>query len=178
MALPLALLLVALAVTLLGPAETLAQTRKGCPTSASHSRTRHVARGCTQPSHRGKSKSQTHHKHHTKLAPNKKTSKAGAPAATSAIPARCERGETPARSAEGTFSCSDGSEPECESGAKPTASRKGDALVCPVAGATEAEASSTGHECEEEGLACSTGAGEPACETPDSSNSSEFACEG
>jgi hypothetical protein len=175
-ALTLALSLLALVVILLGPAQTLAQTRKSCSTSG-ESKTKHPAHACSQSSRRGKKK---HHssKHHTKRVAAKKTSKASAPAAALVEPARCEGGQTPVRTANGTFSCSDGSEPECEDGATPIASRKGTRLVCPVSTEAEAEAESgsSAVECEEEGLACSTVTGEQACETS-GGDSSSFSCE-
>lgn len=169
----LVLSLSAFVVALLGPAQTLAQTRKtACPTSATHGKKKHAAR-CTQASHKGKSQTRRA-RHHAKLAPAKKTSQTSTPAAASVEPARCEGGQTPVRAADGTFSCSDGSEPECEDGATPTPSHKGKSLVCPVS--SEAESSSTAVECEEEELACSTAAGEQPCETSGSDGSS-FSCE-
>ena len=172
-ALTLTLALLVLLVTLLGPAQTLAQTRKPCSTSTTRSKTKHTARACPQSSRGGK---KTHHssRHHAKLAPAKKTSPTSTPTSHSLLPARCESGEAPVRLANGTFSCSDGSEPECEDGATPTASRKAHSLVCPVSG--ESESSSTATECEEEGSGCATVAGEQPCETSGSDGSS-FSCE-
>lgn len=170
-ALTLALSLLALVVTLLGPAQTLAQTRKTCSTTAGPSKTKHVARRCSRSSRRGKKK---HHssRHHAKLAPAKKTSQTSAPGAAAVEPARCEGGQVPVHAANGSFSCSDGSEPECENGATPIASRKGNSLVCPVSNEGESRLSAV--ECEEEELACNTLAGEQPCETSggDSSSSS------
>jgi hypothetical protein len=172
-ALTLALALLALLVTLLGPAQTLAQTRKACSTPTSRARTTHAARTCPQSSRRGK-KTRHSSKHHAKHAPAKNTSQTSTPASASVQPARCEGGQTPVRAADGTFSCSDGSEPECEDGATPTASRKGNSLVCPVS--SVAESSSTASECEEEESGCATAAGEQPCETSGSDGSS-FSCE-
>lgn len=170
MALTLALTLSAFVVALMGPAQTLAQTRKAaCPTSATHAKKKHAAR-CTQPSR--KSKAQTRHANRRRVKPNTKaTGKTSPPAA----PALCEDGSTPVRAADGTFSCTDGSEPECEGDATPTASHSGHLLLCPVA--AEAESSANESECEQEGSGCATGAGEEGCETAGSGDSSEFACE-
>ncbi len=170
-ALTLTLSLLALVVTLLGPAQTLAQTRKPCSTG--QSKTKHAGRACSQASRQGKKK---HHssRHHGKHAPAEKTSQTGAPAAASVEPALCEGGQTPVRAANRTFSCSDGSQPECEDGATPTASRKGNSLVCVVP--SEPESSSSAAECEEEELACGTVAGEQACESA-GGDSSSFSCE-
>jgi len=172
-ALTLALALLALGVTLLGPAQTLAQTRKACSKPTSQSKTKHAAGACTKSSRRSKKTRHSSRRHkHTSA---KKTSQTSAPAA-SVLPARCEGGQTPVHAANGTFSCSDGSEPECEDGATPTASRKGTSLVCPVSTEAESESSSTDAACEEEELACSASAGEQPCETSGSDGSS-FSCE-
>lgn len=174
-ALTLALSLLALGVTLLGPAQTLAQTRKACSKPTSQTKTKHAAGACTKSSRRSK-KTRHSSRHHAKPAPTKKAPKTSTPASASVLPARCEGGEAPVRAADGTFSCNDGSEPECEDGATPTASHKGTRLVCPVSTEADAESSSTGAECEEEGLACNAGAGEQPCETSGSDGSS-FSCE-
>lgn len=172
LALTLTLSLSAFVVALLGPAQTLAQTRRAtCPTAA-HAKKKHVAR-CTQPSHKSKAQTRRAHKRPVKL--NTKTGNTGSPTSAPAAPALCEDGDAPVRTAEGTFSCADGSEPECEGGATPTASRNGEVLLCPVS--AETESSSSEAECEQEGLDCATGAGEQACETPSASGSSEFVCE-
>jgi hypothetical protein len=172
-ALTLGLSLLALVVTLLGPAQTLAQARKTCSTPAGQSKTKHAAGTCSQSSRRHKKKRHSG-RQHAKHAPAKKTSQTSAPAAAAVEPARCESGQTPVHGANGSFSCSDGSEPECEDGATPTASRKGNSLVCPVP--SETESSSSAVECEEEELACSMLAGEQPCETS-GADSSSFSCE-
>ncbi|HEV3033172.1 MAG TPA: hypothetical protein VGX72_00150 [Solirubrobacteraceae bacterium] len=174
LALTLALTLSAFVVALLGPAQTLAQTRKAaCPTSATHGNKKHAAR-CTQPSHKGRA--QTHHPSKHRVKPNTKTTgETSPPASAPAAPALCEDGNTPVRAADGSFSCADGSEPECEGGASPTASHSGHHLLCPVS--AEAESSSNEAECKQEGSGCATGAGEEVCETSGSGDSSEFACE-
>ncbi|HTC72696.1 MAG TPA: hypothetical protein VK655_07395 [Solirubrobacteraceae bacterium] len=172
-ALTLALSLLALVVTLLGPAQTFAQTHKTCSTPTGQSKTKHAARTCSRSSRRHKKK---HHssRHHAKLAPAKKTSQTSAPGAAVVEPARCEGGQVPVHAANGSFSCSDGSEPECENGATPIASRKGKSLVCPVA--SEDESSASAVECEEEELNCSTLPGEQPCEAF-GGDSSSFGCE-
>jgi hypothetical protein len=174
-ALTLALSLLALVVTLLGPAQTLAQTRRACSTPTGQPKTKHAGRTCSQASRRGKKKRRSR-RHHTKLAPAREGSQTGAPAAGTVEPALCEGGQTPVRAANGTFSCSDGSEPECEDGATPKTSRKGNSLVCPVASEPESGSSTAECEAEEEELACSTIAGEQACEPPRGGGAS-FSCE-
>jgi hypothetical protein len=167
LALTIALSLGALVIALIGPAETLAQTHKSaCSGSAAHAK---KAKSTTHPcpTHKSKVKSTTKAKH-TK----KKHHKSGG--LLLRIPASCEDGNAPVLS-EGSFHCSDGSEPQCVDGATPTASRNGKMLLCPaVAGS---EGSSGEAECEEEELECvtSSGSDEEACEA---SASGSVACEG
>ena len=150
-------LLLALGVflaALLGPAETLAQTHKPTCQSSAHARKR-SARACTQPSHKVRAQTRRAPKHHPKRK-SKKTSKSGTPT-VHAVAAQCEDGSAPVQSAEGSFSCGDGSEPQCENGASPTPSHNGKSLLCPVS--TEAEAGAGETECEEEdeALGCTPG---------------------
>jgi hypothetical protein len=159
-----------LVAALIGPAQGLAQTRKPACSSSAHAKAKHATRACTRPSHKRKAKS--HAKHMT----TKKTSK-GSPTPPATVAAVCEDGSAPVRTSAGSFSCSDGSEPACESGATPTTSRSGKSLLCPVL--TESEPGSTEAECEEEGLECtgvSSGSGEQGCEAS-ASDSSSFVCE-
>ncbi len=164
-----------LVAALVGPAQTLAQTREtGCSTSTARAKAKRTTRACTQSSR--KSKSRSHGKHALE-----KTSKRGSdrPAAVAAL---CEDGGIPTRGADGGFSCADGSEPTCESGAAPRTSRNGKSLICPIIGESEAGAGESGAgeaECEEEGLEC-TGIGsapsEQSCEASASEGASS-ACE-
>ena len=173
-ALALAAALGVLLAALLGPAQTLAQTRKlVCSSSTAHTKARRGAHACVQPSHRRKA----HHarRHHAKHAPGT----ASAEAVATALPAACEDGSAPVPSAGGSFSCGDGSEPECEDGSTPVRSADGKSLLCPLA--TE-EASEAGEaECEE-GIvaACAAGtvpdADEQSCEAT-SGSASSFVCE-
>jgi hypothetical protein len=161
----LALALSAFVAALLGPAQTLAQAHKAsCPSV--HAKAKHGAHACTQPSHKPK--------RHAKHASKRKTRKKKHPASQATVPAYCEDGSAPLRAGDGSFSCDDGSEPECEDGAAPKASRNGKSLVCLVA--TEDEAGASEAECEEEGLSCGTGS-EQACEAPAGEESSPV-CEG
>jgi hypothetical protein len=162
----LVLALSAFVVALLGPAQTLAQAHKAACPSASHAKAKHSSHACTQPSHKTK--------RHAKHASKKKSRKKKHPASQATVPAYCEDGSAPLRAGDGSFSCDDGSEPECEDGATPTASRNGKSLVCLVT--TEDEAGASEAECEEEGLGCSTGS-EQGCEAPAGEDSSP-ACEG
>jgi hypothetical protein len=174
LALTLALTLSAFVVALLGPAQTLAQTRKAaCPTSATHGKKKPAVR-CTRPAY--KHKAQTRRTHKRRVKPNTKTTgKTSPPASAPAAPALCEDGNTPVRAADGSFSCADGSEPECEGGATPTAAHSGHRLLCPVS--AESESSASEAECEQEGSGCAAGAGEEVCETSGGADSSQFACE-
>lgn len=163
------------ALALFGPAQTLAQTHKPACSTAAHAKKR-SAHACTQPSHKVKTEARHAAKRHTKHT-SKKTGKAGTPASQAAVAAQCEDGSAPVRAGDGSFSCADGSEPECESGATPTPSRNGKSLLCPTP--AESEAVSSEAECEEEGLACTTTGsdpGEQAC-TASAADSSSFTCE-
>lgn len=177
----LALSLGILAAALLGPSQTLAQTRRSSCAGITHARAVHGTHVCPQPSNTKKPKAHTRHTakphgHHT--AAGKVTKgKRGAAAATA--PALCEDASTPVRTADGSFSCDDGSEPACEDGATPTRSANGRSLVCALA--DEGESGSGTAECEEEDQsACAVGSGsdggEPACEA-NGEASSEEACE-
>jgi hypothetical protein len=169
LALTIALSLGALVIALIGPAETLAQTHKSaCSGSAAHAKKpKSATHPC--PSHKSKGKG---HGTSTKAKHTKKHHKSGG--LLLGIPASCEDGNAPTLS-EGSFHCSDGSEPQCVDGATPTASRNGKMLLCPaVAGS---ETSSGEAECEEEELECvaSSGSDEDACEA---TASGSVACEG
>jgi hypothetical protein len=159
-----------LVTALVGPAETLAQTRKpSCSTAAARIKAKRARRTCAQ-SHKGKAKHHTKHK--------KKGAKAGAPIGTVTVAAVCEDGSAPAPEASGEFTCTDGSEPACEDGATPTASHNGKSLLCPVVIESE-ESSAAEAECEEEGLECTGIASAPSeqsCEAS-ASESSSFVCE-
>ncbi len=168
--LTLVVFLAVLVAALLGPAQTLAQTRKP---SCSHAKPKHGAHACVQASRKGKARHASKHrgKHTLATTPGE--------AAPAVEPASCEDGSTPVKEANGSFSCADGSEPACEDGASPTRSHNGKSLLCPVIAEPEAEAGEG--ECEE-GLSalCSTeplpGSKEQTCEVS-SSTSSSFICE-
>ncbi len=161
------------AAALLGPAQTLAQTRKPACQTTAHAKAKHVTHACARPSH--KSKTRRTAKHSSKHTSGKTTS--GLPGTAASVPAQCENGSAPVR-ASGSFTCSDGSEPECEDGADPTASRNGRSLLCPAL--QEVEPTSAEAECEEEGLECTSldsGTGEKGCEGSAGAGAG-FACEG
>jgi hypothetical protein len=166
-ALAIVLSLVALVTALVGPAETLAQTHKAaCSSSAAHTK---KAKSTTHPcaTHKSKVKRTSKAKH----AKKKHNKRAGL---SLRVPASCEDGNAPMLS-EGSFHCSDGSEPQCVDGATPTASRNGKMLLCAAVAGSEASSGET--ECEEEELECvaSSGSGEEACEAAASGG---IACEG
>ena len=168
--LTLVVFLAVLATALLGPAQTLAQTRKS---SCAHARAKHSAHACGLASHKGGAHRSNRHRGRHKLA---NTTGETVPALE---PASCEDGSTPIREVNGSFSCADGSEPECEDGASPSHSRNGKSLLCPVIAELESESGEA--ECEA-GLSalCSTeplpGSKEQPCEVT-SSSSSSFVCE-
>lgn len=138
----LALALAALAVALMAPTQTLAQThRSSCANT--HAKTKCGAPACKQSSRKRKG----HHavKCATKHAGTKKNRKSiSQPLAA----AQCADGSAPVLTSKGSFACDDGSEPQCENGAIPT--KRGNRLVCPVI-FEEEESSSSEAECEEEG---------------------------
>jgi hypothetical protein len=164
----LALSLLALAIALVGPSETLAQTHKAT-CSGSHAKARHASRTCPQSSHKTK-KTRPASKRRAKRTHTKTGAKRGSHGSKAGelVPAVCEDGNAPVLGAEGSFSCEDGSEPLCENGATPKRSSDGKSLVCAVA--SEPEASGGEAQCEEaeaeEGMGCSVEpeAGEQACE--------------
>jgi hypothetical protein len=164
----LALSLLALAIALVGPSETFAQTHRATCTS-SHAKARHATHNCPQSSHKAKTRPAVKHRAKRSHRKTKTKRSAHGSKARSFVPAVCEDGNTPVLEAEGSFSCEDGSEPLCEDGATPTRSTNGKSLVCTVA--SESEATGGDAECEEEpeageGSACGieTEAGEQACE--------------
>jgi hypothetical protein len=137
----LALLLAALAALLCRPAAAPAKAaRSACSTTSAG--TKHV-RACAGRAHSGRShaKAKGHRSGHRHRINKKKSSRhsSGAPATAALTPATCEDGSRPHSEGEGTFSCGDGSEPVCTSGAEPLASSNGARLVCPApaAGAVE-----------------------------------------
>jgi hypothetical protein len=169
---------IALAVALLGPAQTLAQTRRaaGCPSSTAHTKAKRDAHACERSSHKGK----THRRKHRSKHALAKTPPQGVPA--SLPPAYCEDGSPPIRASDGSFSCADGSEPECEDEAQPTRSSNGRSLVCAIPdGEGEEEAESGESECE--AVESSTCAQVPASDSDEHSceasagESSSFLCE-
>jgi hypothetical protein len=172
--------LIALVAALLGPAQTLAQTRRAtCSSALTHAKAVHGTHACGRSSHKGKGHRR---KRHSKHAPAK-THQQGIPATLPA--AYCEDGDTPVKSSDGSFSCADGSEPECEDGAEPARSSNGRSLVCAILdeeAQAEEEAEAGESECEEAGdLSCAAaaaipGSSEQICEAS-SSESASFVCE-
>jgi len=158
LAVTLVLLLGALVTALLGPAQTLAQTSKpACSSSTTHAKqAKRTAHPCT--THKGKKRKHAKKTHRSSSGP--------------AIPASCENGTPPVLSG-GSFSCEDGSEPQCVDGATPKLSSSGKRLLCPVA--TEGESGSVEAECEEEELECAASgdSGEQTCEVSSSAPSCE-----
>jgi hypothetical protein len=169
-ALTLAIATIALLAALLGPAQTLAQTRKlGCSGSAAHAK--HASHACASHKHKSRRAAGRHRGH--------SLNSSGAEATIALVPATCEDGSAPVQVGGGSFSCSDGSTPGCEDGSTPVRSAKGTSLLCAVpiedaseAGEGECEA---GLEdvCVSEPIA---GANEQTC-TTSSSTGTSFVCE-
>lgn len=168
-------LAIALVSALLGPAQTLAQTRTArCPSSTGHVKARR-AHACARSTHKGKAHGRKHRSKHA-LA---KEPQQGVPASLPA--AYCEDGSSPVQASDGSFSCADGSAPECEDGAEPTRSSNGRSLVCAIPGGEgEEEAESGESECEEAGTSCpqipAPSSDEHSCEVR-AGESSSFLCE-
>jgi hypothetical protein len=158
LALTLALSLAALVAALLGPTQTLAQAR-GSSCSGAHAKTKCTEHACSQSSHKGRA-------HHTSKCHVKRTSTKKSPKTHQATtPAYCEDASAPVRAMSGSFSCEDGSEPQCDEGAQPQRSANGKSLVCPVLPEEEPSAGET--ECEEGlGATCSAGDTSPAVSEP------------
>jgi hypothetical protein len=173
---------IALAAALIGPAQTLAQTHRAvsCPSATSHAKARHGAHTCARSSHKAKG----HHRKHRSKHALAKAPQQGVPTALPA--AYCEDGAAPVRAGDGSFSCADGSEPECEDGVEPTPSSNGKSLVCAILAGedeaqAEAEAEAEESECEEAASSyCAPapipGSGEHSCEVL-SGGGSSFVCE-
>lgn len=131
-----ALLLAALASSLLRPAPSWAQgSSAACVSRAAHPAARD--RVCTARKHNShaKAKAKRHHAKHV-VAKNKKSKrKSGvhASATPAPTPAVCEDASSPMRESEGFYACADGSEPICTNGSEPVAASKGSGPVCPTA---------------------------------------------
>lgn len=169
-AIALALSLAPATTALAGPSQTLAHTRRASCASA-RAKARCDARQCAQTAHKGRRRRAA--RCHSNRASARKAPKATSRRALT--PAYCEGGGAPVQADDGSFSCEDGAEPQCENGAIPTP--RGNSLVCPIVFSEESISSQA--ECEEEereegaGSSCagaSSGAGEPACEEPSGEN--------
>lgn len=178
-----ALALAAFAAALLAPAQTLAHAhRSRCPHA--HATSKCGAPACKQSSRKRKG-------HHTGKCATRRASapRAGAPLDARSrakkrhsspsqplAEAQCANSSPPVSSGEGSFTCEDGSEPQCEDGAIPTP--RSSLLVCPVI--FEEESSSGEAECEEEETCAgaSTPAGAPCEEASDEGSSSQCEAEG
>lgn len=132
-ALAAALVLLALAMPLALSPQASAQTRKGaCKPSAAH-HVKHGAQACAKPRHKTRPHARAntrgrHAKHKPARSGHRPTAKPQTVAGR--IAAACEDGSTPQLEGDGSFSCGDGSEPGCESGAATTPSGDGSTLLC------------------------------------------------
>lgn len=171
--------LLLLAGVLLTPSLAFARAHKpSCHGATAHAEARE-ARSCPTHSHKPKGATKgeggkgKHGKHLVKKA-------SPDPSSPATQPATCEDGSSPVPGPAGSFSCRDGSEPECEDGAAPVAARSATTLVCPATG-EEGPESEEG-ECEEGlGLACGAdtedlGSSEHAC-LASPGPAASFACE-
>ncbi len=167
----------AIVAALLGPAQTLAQTHKPACQSSAHAKKR-TAHTCTQPSHKVKAQARHAAKRHAKRTqqarrpPRRRSRRSGGRGAV-------RRRQRAGAGRDGSFSCDDGSEPECEDGATPTSSRNGKSLLCPVAAEGEASAAKPKPNAKKKTPGCTPGASsddEQACEAA-AGGSSSFVCE-
>jgi hypothetical protein len=127
-----ALLLVALAVLCAQPSRSLAKSTSNCSSSAAARAKQHV-RACagSKRSVHAHAKVKGHHAKHNHSKKKKGKAKRKSTHAPAALrPATCEDGTTPARDAEGEYTCGDGSDPICAAGAEPVLTHA--RLLCPV----------------------------------------------
>jgi hypothetical protein len=148
----------ALLAALAGASQTLAQTRGkvACLTSTGHAKTSRHSHVCSARPHK-------RHRMHKRGSLKRRTAGKGR-RSHGAVAARCENGSAPTLSGEGSFSCEDGSQPECENGATPTPGAH-QTLLCPVVGEQETGAEEPDcEELEEEEAGCASEADAQACE--------------
>jgi hypothetical protein len=151
-----ALAVAALALLLSRPPATLGQgARAGCSSSRVHPK--RGVRVCATRGHKTHARSKAK-KHHTKHAVAKKKAKSRS-AGPAQPPATCEDAAMPIHGSDGSYSCEDGSEPECASGAEPTPS-SGFRLLCPA----ESDPATTPAICEDESTPLLLGDGSYSCE--------------
>jgi hypothetical protein len=141
-----------LALTLLASQSLARVAGSSCssPTAAGARAHRSSCGHAARPAKRHRHKAKHHH-----AKPKHAKAKAKQAPALTKVPATCEDGSEPARTGTSSFSCTDGSEPECENGSNPTLSSGGSTLQCTVpivAGSSVTEGS-----CESEaGPSCAT----------------------
>ncbi len=120
-----------------------------------------LAKGSTT-AHHSKAAGHTGKRHHPAKhlsRKHKRTAKAHAPVMTAAL---CEDASKPVAGS-GSFTCADGSEPSCTSGATPILSAHGTRLLCPTGEAAAASEAEPGCEAE---TSCASGTegDETACQ--------------
>jgi hypothetical protein len=123
-ALVLALLFASCAALLAGPSLAPAARAKSSCSRAKH------ARACAGRRH-AHGKPKRHSKHRSSSAKGPRQGAAGSSSAPAPKPATCEDGSRPFAEADGSFSCADGSEPDCPGGARPVAAKGSGKAVCP-----------------------------------------------
>lgn len=155
-----ALAVAALALLLSRPPATLGQSaRAGCSSSSVHPKRR--VRACATRGHKmhARSKAKKHHIKHTVARKKAKSRSAGPSAARAQPPATCEDAAVPIHGSDGSYSCQDGSEPECASGAEPTPSSDL-RFLCRA----ESDPATTPAICEDESTPLQVGNGSYSCE--------------
>ena len=115
-------LAILLALLLAAALSAAASARSSHGHRASCTTTRHARRAVRHCSR--------HHAHKVAHKP-KKQAKPAAPA-PKLTPASCEDGSAPVRSADGSYTCQDGSEPACEDGSEPIRPATSSAPLCRV----------------------------------------------
>jgi hypothetical protein len=129
-----ALLLVALAMLCAQPSRSLAKSTSSCSSSAAARAKQHV-RACagSKRSVHAHAKGKGHHaKYNTSKKKKAKAKRESTHTPAALRPATCEDGTTPARDSEGEYTCGDGADPICASGAEPLATQSGTRLLCPA----------------------------------------------
>ena len=156
---------ISLLLLILAPAassRTAPAHKAACQSATSHSHHSSRQSHCTRR-HKGAKHSRGHQK-----AGRSPAHKPTVHKPSGRVAARCEDGSLPVRSAPGSFSCADESEPGCEGGSEPTLSPGGLILSCPATSQT-GSSEEIANECPVEGECV---AWEPPCEVSEEEEAS------
>jgi hypothetical protein len=131
-----ALLACVVALLLCGATSAFAKSPHSASCATASERAAHGERACAAHHSRAhkRHEAKRHHAKHHKAKQGAK-SQHGAP--TSVVPAQepaiCEDGASPTRTADGSYACGDGAEPECTNGSEPIVAPRRGQLLCPAA---------------------------------------------